>query len=163
MKPGDKLEIGYSSQRPARIVVFAIDEGILQVAAYHTPDPLSHFFQKRSLEVTTSQILDLIMPEFRRGELGAAPGGDRGSALARHLNPFQRKGDKPVVYWSGILDSQTTAREIEYTVPDYFNGTLRVMAVAVTDGRHRCGRKSHPGPWRLRAFPECPHHRDPRG
>jgi alpha-2-macroglobulin len=134
VKPGDTLKIGYSTQRPARIVVFAIDEGILQVAAYHTPDPLSHFFQKRSLDVTTSQILDLIMPEFRRGDLGAAPGGDQGSALGRHLNPFQRKGDKPVVYWSGILDSDgATTRELEYTVPDYFNGTLRVMAVAVTD------------------------------
>ncbi|HEY0342362.1 MAG TPA: MG2 domain-containing protein, partial [Steroidobacteraceae bacterium] len=41
VKPGDSLKIGYSTQRPARIVVFAIDEGILQVAAYHTPDPLS--------------------------------------------------------------------------------------------------------------------------
>ncbi len=82
VKPGDSLKIGYSTQRPARIVVFAIDEGILQVAAYHTPDPLSHFFEKRSLEVTTAQILDLIMPEFRRGDLGAAPGGDQGSALA---------------------------------------------------------------------------------
>jgi uncharacterized protein YfaS (alpha-2-macroglobulin family) len=133
VKPGDTLKIGYSTQRPARIVVFAIDEGILQVAAYHTPDPLSHFFQKRSLEVTTSQILDLIMPEFRHGDLGAAPGGDQGSALGRHLNPFQRKGDKPVVYWSGILDSDTSGRELQYTVPDYFNGTLRVMAVAVTD------------------------------
>ena len=133
VKPGETLKIGYSTQRPARIVVFAVDEGILQVAAYHTPDPLSHFFQKRSLDVTTSQILDLIMPEFRHGDLGAAPGGDQGSAIGRHLNPFQRKGDKPVVYWSGILDSDTTARELGYTVPDYFNGTLRVMAVAVTD------------------------------
>ncbi|HWW79720.1 MAG TPA: alpha-2-macroglobulin [Steroidobacteraceae bacterium] len=133
VKPGDTLEIGYSTQRAARIVVFAIDEGILQVAAYHTPNPLSHFFEKRSLDVTTSQILDLIMPEFRRGDLGAAPGGDQGSGLGRHLNPFQRKGDKPVVFWSSILDSDSSARELQYTVPDYFNGTLRVMAVAVTD------------------------------
>ena len=76
------------------------------------PTPSSHFFQKRSLDVTTAQILDLIMPEFRRGDLGAAPGGDQGSALGRHLNPFQRKGDKPVVYWSGILDSDSSAREL---------------------------------------------------
>lgn len=133
VKPGNTLEIGYSTQRPARIVVFAVDEGILQVAGYRTPDPLSHFFQKRSLEVTTSQILDLIMPEFRRGDLGAAPGGDQGSAIGRHLNPFQRKGDKPVVFWSAILDSDSSPRELRYVVPDYFNGTLRVMAVAVAD------------------------------
>ena len=133
VKPGDTLRIGYSTQKPARLVVFAVDAGILQVAAYHTPNPLTHFFQKRSLEVSTTQILDLIMPEARRGDLGAAPGGDQGSALGRHLNPFQRKGDKPVVYWSSILDSDSTARELQYIVPDYFNGTLKVMAVAVAD------------------------------
>ena len=133
VKPGDTLRIGYSTQQPARIVVFAIDQGILQVAAYKTPDPLAHFFQKRALEVSTTQILDLIMPELRRGDLGAAPGGDQGSALGRHLNPFQRKGDKPVVYWSRILDSDASPRELQYTVPEYFNGTLKVMAVAVSD------------------------------
>ena len=132
VKPGDTLKIGYSTRKPARIVVFAVDEGILQVAAYHTPDPLSHFFQKRSLDVTTTQILDLIMPEFRFGD-SSAPGGDQGSALGRHLNPFQRKGDKPVVFWSSIVDSDSSPRELQYSVPDYFNGTLRVMAVAVTD------------------------------
>jgi uncharacterized protein YfaS (alpha-2-macroglobulin family) len=133
VKPGDSLHIGYSTEKPARIVVFAVDEGILQVAAYHTPNPLTHFFQKRSLQVSTTQILDLVMPEIRRGDLDAAPGGDQGSALGRHLNPFQHKGDKPVVYWSGILDSDSTPRDLRYTVPDYFNGTLKVMAVAVAD------------------------------
>jgi alpha-2-macroglobulin len=134
VKPAQTLKIGYSTQQPARIVVFAVDEGILQVAGYHTPDPLMHFFQKRALAVTTTQILDLIMPELRRGELNdAAPGGDQGSAIARHLNPFHRKGDKPVVYWSTILHSDSTPRELEYKVPDYFDGTLRVMAVAVSD------------------------------
>ena len=133
VKPGDTLRIGYSTQKPARIVVFAVDQGILQVAAYQTPNPLSHFFQKRSLAVSTTQILDLIMPEIRHGDLGAAPGGDQGSALGRHLNPFQRKADKPVVYWSSILDSDASTRELQYTVPDYFNGTLKVMAVAVAD------------------------------
>ena len=82
VKPGDTLRIGYSTQKPARIVVFAVDEGILQVAAYKTPNPLSHFFQKRSLDVSTTQILDLIMPEFRRGDLGAAPGGDKAAGYA---------------------------------------------------------------------------------
>jgi uncharacterized protein YfaS (alpha-2-macroglobulin family) len=133
VKPGEALKIGYSTQRPARIVLFAVDEGILQVAGYHTPDPLGHFFQKRSLAVTTTQILDLILPEFRRGAADAAPGGDRDGALGRHLNPFRRKGDKPVAWWSGVLDSDSTQRQVEYLVPDYFNGSLRVMAVAVSD------------------------------
>ncbi len=32
------------------------------------------------------------------------------------------------MFWSSILDSDIPKRELEYTVPDYFNGTLRIMA-----------------------------------
>ena len=64
MRPGDTLTIGYKTTGPAKLVLIAVDEGILQVARYHTPDPLSYFFRKRALEVTTRQILDLVLPEL---------------------------------------------------------------------------------------------------
>lgn len=135
VKPGETFTLEYRTERPARIVLFAIDEGILQVAGYRTPDPLGFFFQKRALEVSTMQILDLILPEFKHLGLGAAPGGDAEGLLGKHLNPFRRKGEPPVAFWSGIVDADATPRTVEYTVPDYFNGTLRVMAVAVNDER----------------------------
>ena len=62
-------------------MVFAVDEGILQVARYQNADPLGHFFQKRALEVRTAQILDLILPEFKQLMAAAAPGGDAEGAL----------------------------------------------------------------------------------
>jgi uncharacterized protein YfaS (alpha-2-macroglobulin family) len=132
VKPGEKLAIGYRTAQPARIVVFAVDEGILQVARYKTPDPLAHFFQKRSLDVSTRQILDLILPEFRAAML-SAPGGDERSLLGANLNPFKRKTDRPVAWWSGILEAGDQERTLDWTVPDYFNGSLRIMAVAVND------------------------------
>jgi uncharacterized protein YfaS (alpha-2-macroglobulin family) len=135
VKPGQDVTFRYRTERPSRLVLFAVDEGILQVAAYKTPDPLGYFFQKRALEVSTTQILDLILPEFRQLGLAAAPGGDAEGLLGKHLNPFRRKGERPVAYWSGIVDADSTTRELKYTVPDYFNGTLRVMAIAVTDDR----------------------------
>src|SRR5260221_12911090 len=95
-------------------------------------DPLAHFFQKRSLDVRTSQILDLILPEFKKLMQAAAPGGDAEGALGKNLNPFKRKRDKPAVYWSGIVDV-SGEREFSYTVPDTFNGSLRLMAVAVNE------------------------------
>lgn len=131
-KPGETYRIRYKTDRPTRIVLFAVDEGILQVARYGTPNPLGYFFQKRALEVTTSQILDLILPEFKRLMAMAAPGGDAGGALGKNLNPFKRKREKPVAFWSGILDCGPQEREVLFPLPDYFNGTLRVMAVAVS-------------------------------
>jgi uncharacterized protein YfaS (alpha-2-macroglobulin family) len=133
VKPGNDLKIGYRSDKPSKIVVFAVDEGILQVADYKTPDPLAMFFKKRALEVTTDQLLDLILPEFSVVKKASGIGGDKGAdALGKNLNPFKRKRDKPVVYWSGIIDSGPEQKELSYTVPEYYNGSIRVMAVAVS-------------------------------
>jgi alpha-2-macroglobulin len=128
-KPGEPFKIGYKTDRPAKIVVFAVDQGILQVTNFSTPDPLGYFFRKTALEVETSQIVDLIMPEFSILRATPAAGGD-GDAEKR-LNPFKRVTEKPVVFWSGVIDADATEREIVYQVPDYFDGTLTVMAVAV--------------------------------
>lgn len=134
VRPGETLSMKYSTSKPARIAIFAVDEGILQVADYSKPDPLSHFFRKRALEVTTTQILDLLLPEYELVRSLSAAGGGEGygaEAIGKNLNPFKRKRQKPAVYWSGIVDADTTTRELKYTVPDYFNGTMRVLAVAV--------------------------------
>jgi uncharacterized protein YfaS (alpha-2-macroglobulin family) len=133
VKPGDTIKFKHSTSQPSRMVVIAVDEGILQVARYKTADPLGFFFQKRALEVRTSQILDLILPEFKRFMAAAAPGGDGDGALGKHLNPFKRRADKPVAYWSGIIESGPQERELTWQVPETFNGTLRVMAVAVSE------------------------------
>ncbi|TBR39310.1 MULTISPECIES: alpha-2-macroglobulin [Dyella] len=134
VKPGQAVTFKLTSAQPARAVVFAVDEGILQVARYKLGDPLKFFFRKRMLEVNTSQILDLILPEFEKLMSMAAPGGDADAAISRQLNPFKRKRDIPVAFWSGIVDVNGE-KELSYTVPDYFNGKLRVMAVTVSADR----------------------------
>ena len=64
VRPGDPVEIQYATNKPSDLIVFVADEGILQVADYELRDPLEHFLKKRALTVTTSQMLDLILPEF---------------------------------------------------------------------------------------------------
>ncbi|MGJ0516969.1 MAG: alpha-2-macroglobulin family protein [Methylomicrobium sp.] len=133
IKPGERLSIKLTSDGPARVVVFAVDEGILQVARYKNPDPLGHFFRKRQLEVGTAQILDLILPEFKKLLQLSAPGGDgEEEEAASYLNPFKRKRDKPAVYWSGITDIDGE-KTFSYDAPETFNGALKIFAVAVGD------------------------------
>jgi uncharacterized protein YfaS (alpha-2-macroglobulin family) len=132
VRPGEVLPITYQTDKPGKIIVFAVDEGILQVTRYATPDPLAFFFQKYALEVNTSQIVDQILPKFVADRDLSTVGGDDGaSMLNRNLNPFKRKTDAPVVYWSGILDTDAEQHQLTYQVPDYFNGSIKVMAVAV--------------------------------
>ncbi len=135
LKPGQVLTVRVAPAENSRVALLAVDEGILQVARYRNPDPLGHLFQKRMLEIETRQILDLILPEFRRFLAAAAPGGDSDGGFARHLNPFSKKRKAPAAFWSGLVDVGPGGREFRYTVPDYFNGRLRIVAIAVSPRR----------------------------
>ncbi|MGB2579631.1 hypothetical protein AAIR98_001550 [Elusimicrobium simillimum] len=140
VKPGDELEVKYSTDKPSKIVVYGVNEGILQVAGYRLPQPLNHFFKKMALEVKTRQIIDLILPDFKMVKAISATGGDdeelaySKEMLDTGLNPFARKRDKPVVFWSGVMTADSTTRTYKYKVPSYFNGELKVMAVAASSG-----------------------------
>ncbi len=132
-KPGKDFVINYSTSRRGKIILYAVDEGILQLAGYRTPDPLAFFLRKRALEVRTVQILDLVLPNYAIVRSMAAMGGGEGyDSLSRNLNPFKRKQNAPVAFWSGILDAGPEVQSVSYRVPDYFNGTLRVMGVSVS-------------------------------
>lgn len=138
VKPGKALTVRYRTSRPARLIVFAVDEGILQVAGYRTPAPLDHFLRKRALEVRTSKIVDLILPEFALvRELSSSGGGkaleDAQQLLGRNLNAFARKQGQPAAFWSGIVSGDVELSEQVFEIPDTFNGRLRVMAVAVSE------------------------------
>ncbi len=135
VKPGTVLNIQVTPGERSRIAVLAVDEGILQVARYKNPDPLGYFFQKRMLEVSTTQILDLILPDFKRFLSLAAAGGDGESGFSRHLNPFNKKRKPPVAFWSGVIDVGPAGRTLQYAVPDYFNGRLRIVAIGAGAAR----------------------------
>ena len=128
-RPGEPLLIHYRTDRPAKIAVFAVDQGILQVTRFPLPDPLSFQFRKSALTVRTSQIMDLLLPEFSILRSAQSTGGDGDPGT---LNPFRRVTEKPVVYWSGVVDADETERTLTYPVPDYFNGTLTIMAVGAS-------------------------------
>lgn len=132
VRPGENLEIRVSSKKPGKMIVFAVDEGILKVAKYENPDPLAHFYKKRALEVETQQILDLLLPEFSKLEINkSSEAGGSAALISKNLNPFKRKGLAPVAYWSGVIDVGSGGKTLNYAVPDYFNGQLRVIAVSV--------------------------------
>lgn len=133
-RPGAELALDLRTEGRARVVVFAIDEGILQVARYRLADPLDLFFRKKMLQVDTHQILDLILPEFSRLLAAAAAGGDADGGMGKHLNPFKRKSERPATWWSGPIDVDGE-HTFKFSMPDHFNGEIRVMAIAVNPRR----------------------------
>ena len=132
--PGSRLTIGYAASEPSRLVLFAVDEGILQVADYSTPAPLDVYLRKKALQVETHQMVDLILPDYDVLRAFSAPGGgDLARLLGANLNPFRRRSEPPVVFWFGILEADSEQRQVDVSIPDYFNGELRVMALGVAE------------------------------
>lgn len=136
VRPGEPVTLSYRGDARGKAVIYAVDTGILQVARYETPDPVSYFLTDRALQVSTAQMLDLLMPEFDLVRRLSAQGGDaqaETAALGKHLNPFRRKTLAPAVYWSGVVDVDTEEKTIAFTPPGHFNGEMTIMAVAASD------------------------------
>ena len=131
VQPGSNLEVSYRVKDPTKLVLYAVDEGILQFAHYRNPGPLDHFFRKRALQIKTHQILDLILPDYALAQKLAAPGGDEDAeTFGKYKNPFARKHKPPLAFWSGIIEAAPGEHMQSIPVPDYFNGGIRVLAVA---------------------------------
>ena len=138
VKSGQELVINYKTAEKSEIIIYGVNQGILQVARYVQPNPAAEFLKKKALRVFTAQIMDLIMPDIQILRRLSASGGDSGydiAALGGNLNPFARKNAKPVAFWSGIIQSDAKGGTYRYAVPESFNGEIRVMAVAVSATR----------------------------
>jgi uncharacterized protein YfaS (alpha-2-macroglobulin family) len=113
-----------------KITLAAVDEGILQLTNYQTPDPYNFFYAKRALGVNSFDLYPLLFPELR-GTISST-GGD-GFDLSKRTNPLQNKRVKLVSYWSGITDANGNGEaNFEFDIPQ-FSGQLRLMAVAYKD------------------------------
>ncbi|MFI3155141.1 MAG: alpha-2-macroglobulin [Methylococcaceae bacterium] len=136
VRSGSNLDVHYRVKEATKIVLYAVDEGILQFAHYRNPAPLDFFFRKRALQTKTHQILDLILPDYALVQKLSAPGGDEDAeTFGKYKNPFARKHKPPLAFWSGIIDAAPGDHVLSIPVPDYFNGSIRVLAVAVNAGK----------------------------
>ncbi|SHJ12586.1 hypothetical protein SAMN02745146_2362 [Hymenobacter daecheongensis DSM 21074] len=115
-----------ASTAPGASVTFAmVDEGILQMKDYRTPDPYGYFYQKRALEVTAYDVYPFLLPE-----LGTSSSGGDGADLARRTTPVPSRRVQLLAKWSGVLRADANGK-VRYRVRiPQFSGAVRVMAVA---------------------------------
>ena len=141
-QPKEKIKVDLvvkdSQGLPARaeIALVLVDEGILSLTNFKTPDPFEFFYGQRGNSIVTSDIYSLLIPEFGQEEIGAdsTPSGDRAPYdPSRRLNPISAKRVKPVVLSkSSIITDQDGKASAEFNIPQ-FSGSLRIMAVAISE------------------------------
>ena len=135
LRPNSALRIpvrigGLAPGEQARVVVAAVDVGILNLTGYKPPAPDDYYLGQRRL---TAEIRDLYgqLIDGMQGARGQIKTGGDGGAELQGPPPTQ----KPLALYSGIVEVKPDGTaEVTFDIPD-FAGTARVMAVAWSQGR----------------------------
>jgi len=122
------------------ITLAAVDNGVLQVSDFKTPDPYDYFYQKKALQVDAYDLYSLLFPEVR-AKLSSS-GGDADLEMKKRVNPMPAKRIKILSYWSGITKANGSGEaNFEFDIPQ-FSGEVRLMAVAYKDQNFGAGENT---------------------
>ena len=131
VRPGSALKIpvklgGLNPGEDAKVVVAAVDVGILNLTNYKPPAPDDYYLGQRRLTAEIRDIYGQLIDGMQgtRGQIRS--GGDSAGAELQGSPPTQ----KPLALYSGIVTvgADGTA-EVSFDIPE-FAGTARVMAIA---------------------------------
>lgn len=132
VRPGSDLKVRVQGDRPFQATVAIVDEGILQITRFATPDAYGAVFGPWAAVVRTAETLGWVI----RKVVQATGGGER--PVPTPTPTFTRL----VSYWSGLVRSDDRGRlEVTFPVPPY-QGRLRVMVVAADAERLGGAEKS---------------------
>jgi len=131
MRPNSTLTVpikvgGLVSGEEARVVVAAVDVGILNLTNYKPPAPDDYYLGQRRLTAEIRDLYGQLIDGMQgvRGQIRS--GGDAGGSELSGSPPTQA----PLALYSGIVTvGRDGAAQVQFDIPA-FAGTVRVMAVA---------------------------------
>ncbi len=135
-RPGAEIHVDLNvSDRAGKaqateVTVYAVDEGVLSLIGYKTPDPLPVFSAPRPLGVATLESRDALAHiglEALDGALGAEKGRDGGGG---GLSPARRDFRQTAYFNPSVITDASGKARVSFKLPESLT-TYRIMAVAV--------------------------------
>ena len=133
------VQVKEQSGRPMTYTLAVVDDGLLGLTNFKTPDPWNEFYAREALGIRTWDMYDYVIGAYagRYGSLFSV-GGDEA------LRPMESKANrfKPVVKFIGpftLKKGETKAHKLQ--LPPYI-GSVRVMVVACHEGAYGRAEKS---------------------
>lgn len=142
-KPETKntIKISEENGRPFNYTLAIVDEGLLGLTSFKTPDIHKHFYSKESLGIKTWDLFDHVVGAYsgKLERMLALGGGDEAEI---DDDESKKRRFPPVVQFLGpfSLNAGETA-EHEVQLPPYL-GAVRIMAVTGQDGAYGKNQKS---------------------
>ncbi len=137
-RPGETtpVTVALADWKPGRagmVHLWAVDEGILQVSGFETPDPFGHFFADRGMAVMSGDTYASLLPDHRRAADVERIGAGAGLAMRMRVSPVKDNRQPPAVVWRDAVPlREDGTAAFELNLPD-ITGELRLMAVAVSE------------------------------
>lgn len=134
-KPNSILEVEVKApvgQKETYVAVSAIDESLLQLTDFKSPDPIKFFFSQQQLAFDIRDTYGKLINPYGVQAGSFQVGGD-GGISQRLLSLLAARSFKTVSLFSGILRTNDKGSiKIPFNLND-FTGRLRIMAVAWND------------------------------
>jgi uncharacterized protein YfaS (alpha-2-macroglobulin family) len=144
LEPAEKVSIKISekSGRKMTYTVAVVDEGLLDITRFKTPDAWNRFYSKEALGVKTWDLFDDVMGAFgARVERVLSIGGD-GDLAAKDDDPRANRF-KPVVKFFGPFTIDGGSQTHSFVMPQYI-GSVKTMVVAGYEGAYGKAEKATP-------------------
>ncbi len=134
LRPEQKftIEVSESQGKEMAYTIAMVDEGLLDITNYKTPDPWSSFFKREALGIKTWDVYDDVMGAFAdKLEHLLAVGGDEEleEKEQKEANRF-----KPVVKYLGPFTLKAGKSQKHSIVMPQYIGSVKTMVVASTKG-----------------------------
>ncbi|MDR0712372.1 MAG: alpha-2-macroglobulin [Prevotellaceae bacterium] len=135
------VEVSEKNGKPMTYTLAIVDDGLLDLTSFKTPNPWTEFYAREALGIRTWDMYDYVMGAFG-GQYSAmfSVGGDE------MLKPADTKANrfKPVVKYLGPFTlSKGQKKKHAITLPFYV-GSVRTMLVAGQDGAYGKAEKTTP-------------------
>ncbi|MDQ2658126.1 MAG: MG2 domain-containing protein, partial [Bacteroidota bacterium] len=134
--PGEPVSIRVSEKnnRKMTFTLAVVDEGLLDLTRFKTPDAWRSFYAKEALGVRTWDLFDYVMGAFGANlERFITIGGDD-AISPNEVDPLVNRF-QPVVKYFGPYTLECGSREIRFTMPQYV-GSVKAMVVAGYEGAY---------------------------
>jgi len=128
-----RQEVKIKAAPNSLVTLSAVDNGVLQVTDFQTPDPYGYFYARRALGVYDFDLYPMLLPELRARL--SSTGGDSESDMTKRTNPMPAKRIKILSYWSGIRKTDGNGEAVFQIDVPQFSGEVRLMAVSYSDNK----------------------------
>lgn len=158
-RPEEKcvVDLQTSDYKKSQYTIAIVDEGLLDITQFKTPDPWSYFFQKTNLQIRTYDLFSHII-NANKGDVFKtfSIGGDMDYRQSQLGSNGKKKRFKPVCIFNGPLETDENGKaRFEFTMPNYV-GSVRIMVIGARGNSYARSEKAVPVKSELMILPTLP-------